>query len=157
MIRSGCERISNPSRGATAIGVNPPVHTIAERLLVEPRSRTEKRSLMLALKSLANGRVQKRAGNLMSHVQFGRGYRRPSTNSECPYQVAFPAAAELIQLMDRYCFVRFGPPRTRRDMRGWIRYCFADPRFADEFARQFGGERIDVATLVSPDARIWKP
>jgi hypothetical protein len=130
---------------------------ITERLLAERRSTTEKRSLMLAFKVSRTGEIQKRARNPMPRVQFGRGYRRASTNSECPYQVALPAAAELIDVMDRYCLARFGPPRTRRDMRGWIRYCFANPRFADELARQFGGERIDVATPVSPDALIWKP
>jgi hypothetical protein len=71
------------------------------------------------------------------------------------YQVACDLAAlGLIELMDNFCSARVLAHRKRRDMRGQLRYCFASSADADDFAANFGGWRIDIATRGSPDARI---
>lgn len=91
----------------------------------------------------------------MSLFSFEQRPGERNINGRFPYQVAFRFAdSGTIELMDNYCSARFMPHRTRRDMRGRLRYCFASPTLADEVADAFGGDRIDVATKESPDGRI---
>jgi hypothetical protein len=82
----------------------------------------------------------------MPGFAFRTSYGKRDFNIEFPYQVAFRSVhGEAARLMDKYCAARFIPFRKREDMRGYIRYCFAKPEPANRFAREFGGERINVA------------
>ena len=82
-------------------------------------------------------------------------FRSRSVNFAFPHQVVVCEANQsVIELMDNYCSARFLSFRTRRDMRGQLRYCFATSTLADEFWDQFGGDRIEVATQQFPDATI---
>jgi hypothetical protein len=93
----------------------------------------------------------------MSLFNFKRlhGNRDIKVNARFSYQVAFNRVhGGQIELMDNFCSVRFIPHRTRTDMRGHLRYCFAYLDFADTFSEVFGGVRIDVATRDAPDALV---
>jgi hypothetical protein len=91
----------------------------------------------------------------MSGFNFKQRYGEPNINVGFPHQVAFRIAETgLTELMDNFCTVSAMPHRKRRDMRGHLRYCFANPALADTFATMFGGARIDVATRAAPDARV---
>jgi hypothetical protein len=71
------------------------------------------------------------------------------------HQVACDLAAlGMVEFMDNFCAARSLAHRKRRDMRGQLRYCFATSADADDFAANFGGWRIDIATRETPDARI---
>jgi hypothetical protein len=87
----------------------------------------------------------------MPGFAFRTSYGKRDFNAEFPYQVAFrEVSAEATRLMEKYCSARFIPFRKRKDMRGYLRYCFAKPEPANRFSREFGGERIDVAVPKSP-------
>ena len=81
---------------------------------------------------------------------------KKDVNLKFPYQVAFRRpAAGTVKLMDSFCRARSLPSRTREDMRGYLRYCFAKTAHAELFADEFGGDRINVATRQSPDTSIF--
>jgi hypothetical protein len=85
-----------------------------------------------------------------------RSHERYTTRA-FPYQVACnPTGLGMIELMDNYCSARFLAYRKRHDMRGQLRYCFANSVDADQFSETFGGWRVDIATREAPDARIWR-
>lgn len=78
---------------------------------------------------------------LNRHVHDGE----PSINCSFPFQVAFADThARWIEVAN-YCSVHSMPFRSRWDMRGHFRYCFAAATFADDVADTFGGERVDFA------------
>jgi hypothetical protein len=81
---------------------------------------------------------------------FRRQRRKADINSEFPHQVALRVPSRglraLLAHMDTYCAANLMPHRTRRDMRGRLRYCFLVPEHADIFANNFGGEKISVSS-----------
>jgi len=91
----------------------------------------------------------------MAGFNFRRRYGPGNINGGFPHQVAFKIAERgPSELMDEYCSARTLSHRTRRDMRGYLRYCFARQADADGFAATFGGERIDIATTEAPESRL---
>jgi hypothetical protein len=86
----------------------------------------------------------------MTGFVFKRQGRKPDINGEFPHQVALRVPSEglraLLTDMDTYCAANLMPHRTRRDMRGRLRYCFLLPQHADTFASYFGGEKINVSS-----------
>ena len=90
------------------------------------------------------------------------GFKPPKAmrdvNLAFPFQVAFRThRGEHTSLMVEYCRQRSLEHRTRRDMRGLLRYCFARVGDAAGFATAFGGEQITVANGVAngpSDVRI---
>ena len=94
----------------------------------------------------------------MTWPNFSAGFQPRRTMEVFQHQVACDLAAlGMVELMDNFCTARSLAHRKRRDMRGQLRYCFATSADADDFAANFGGWRIDIATRETPDARIRRP
>jgi hypothetical protein len=70
-----------------------------------------------------------------------------------PHQVAIqiPEGGLVARLMTmhKFCDTRSMPYKTHADLRqepqfDYVRFCFADPSYADAFMVEFGGERVTI-------------
>jgi hypothetical protein len=82
--------------------------------------------------------------------------KRPERNVKLvfPFEVAFRThRGEHAALKVAYCTACTLEYRTRRDIRGLLRYSFSNLADASGFAMAFGGEQITLATNGSTETR----